>query len=139
MSWLVDGSNVLGRDRESDDAKRRFVQQLARFARTRRTKVACFFDGLSPSSFGSSLGGVSVVFTGQRPADDLIVQRVSAGTGWKVVTSDQGLASRVRGRRCEVVRPASFLGELEALPDESPAGSDDWQAYFSDPKNRNVF
>ena len=33
----------------------------------------------------------------------------------------------------------AFLRELEAIGrDETEPGGDDWNAYFSDPKNRNV-
>ena len=40
----------------------------------------------------------------------------------------------------EVVESSSFLRELESLPSsESTSSSDDWAAYFSDPKNRNIF
>jgi predicted RNA-binding protein with PIN domain len=140
MPYMVDGSNVLGGARLASEAKRELVRGLARLARAKRTRVVCVFDGAEPEAFGTHLGGVSVVFSGARSADELIVARVAAGAGWKVVTSDRGLAGRVGGRRVEVVDPRRLLREIDALPraEESPA-SDDWISYFSDPKNRNVF
>lgn len=144
MSWLIDGSNVLGRlrlPRESDAAKRELVTLLARFARARRIRVACYFDGPEPASFAKHLGGVSVAFSGSRPADDLIIARVANGGTWNVVTSDQALASRVGGRRVTIVAPAQLAQEFEQLAaeGESEPSADDWEAWFSEPKNRDRF
>ena len=140
MRWIVDGSNVLGHARADAGSKRRLVQALAQFTRAKRTKVVCTFDGEEPDHFGRHLGGVSVVFSGARPADELIVKRVASGSGWKVVTSDRALADRVRRRAVEIVDTASFLRDLQSVAEPERAGaSDDWAAYFSDPKNRNVF
>lgn len=140
MPYVVDGSNVLGASRLSTDAKRAFVRELGRFARAKRTRVVCVFDGGEPEHFGKQLGGVSVVFSGTRPADELIVARVANGAGWKVVTSDRGLAARVGGRRVEVIDPRRLIAEIETLPlSEERGAADDWIGYFSDPKNRNVF
>jgi len=140
MPYVVDGSNVLGAARLAAEAKRGLVRDLARFARAKRTRVVCVFDGEELEPFGRHLGGVSVVFSGARTADDVIVARVASGNGWKVVTSDRGLAARVGGRRVEVVEPRRLLAEIDALPPSEERGvSDDWISYFSDPKNRNVF
>jgi predicted RNA-binding protein with PIN domain len=141
MSWIVDGSNLLGAARADAAAKRKLVQALAQFARTKRTRVVCTFDGIEPEHFGTHLGGVSVLFSGTRSADDLIEKRVAGGKGWKVVTSDRGLASRVRRRDVEVVAPAAFFHELQSLEasEERAVTAEDWAAYFADPKNRNIF
>src|SRR5205823_8738907 len=95
----------LGSSRLATDAKRALVRELGRFARAKRTRVVCIFDGGEPEHFGKQLGGVSVVFSGARSADDLIAARVATGGGWKVVTSDRALAGRGGGRRVEVVEP----------------------------------
>jgi predicted RNA-binding protein with PIN domain len=138
--WVIDGSNLLGLERTDVAAKRTLVQALARFARARRTKVVCLFDGNEPEHFGRDLGGVRVVFSGARPADELIAKQVASGSGWKVVTSDRALGATIRRRAVEIVEPAVFRDELERLPREDAAGAaEDWMAYFSDPKNRNVF
>ena len=138
--WVIDGSNLLGTDRADVAAKRALVQALARFARARRTKVVCLFDGNEPEHFGRELGGVRVVFSGSRPADELIAKQVAGGSGWKVVTSDRGLAATVRRRAVEIVEPSAFRDELERLPQDDAGGAtEDWAAYFADPKNRNVF
>jgi len=140
MPWIVDGSNVLGAARAATDAKRELVRLLGRFARAKRTRVVCVFDGDTPEHFGTHLGGVSVVFSGARSADDLIAARAANGRGWNVVTSDRALGARVAGRNATVIDPRRLLAEIERLPAaEERASADDWIGYFSDPKNRNVF
>lgn len=142
MPWLIDGSNVLGvmrADRHSDTAKRALVQQLASFARAKRTRVTCVFDGPEPASFARHLGAVSVVFSAPRNADDVIVDRAAAGRGWSVVTSDNGLAARVQRRQVTVVPVAAFVREMETQAGGETDGGDDWEAWFSDPSNRSKF
>jgi predicted RNA-binding protein with PIN domain len=142
MPYIIDGSNVIGRsgaDLRGDDPKRQLVRLLASFARSKRTRVVCFFDGPEPPSFGKSLGSVSVVFSGAVPADDLIVKGASSGRGWSVVTSDRGCAARVAGRHVTVISAEQFARELETLQRDEPADPEDWQAWFSDPKNRDRF
>ena len=143
MSWVIDGNNLLGRagaSRDASDTKRQLIRSLASFARAKRTKVACYFDGSEPENFGRHLGSVSVIFSGARSADDLIAKKVVTGSGWKVVTADRGLAARIRRRQVEIVDPGVFMADLERLPkgEESVAG-EEWLAWFADPKNRNIF
>jgi predicted RNA-binding protein with PIN domain len=142
VSWIVDGNNLLGRlgiERESADAKRELVRRLAQFARNKRTRVICAFDGPEPPSFGKNLGGVTVIFSGRRSADEIITERVTQRADWKLVTSDQTLAARLQGRRVKIVPPQQFALELQQNSEPEQTQNDDWQAYFSDPKNRNIF
>ena len=139
MPFLVDGSNVLGADRFSEDAKRALVTRLAAFARAKKTRVTLVFDGPEPASFAKHLGSVSVAFSGSRKADDLIAERASQGRGWSVVTSDRGLAARVARREVKIVTPAAFLRELDAATAAEPDLRGDWEAFFADEKNRTKF
>ncbi len=143
MSWVIDGNNLLGRagaPRDTTDAKRQLVRALGGFARANRTKVACYFDGPEPDQLGKHLGCVSVIFSGARSADDLIIKRVATGGGWKVVTADRALSSRIARREVTVIDPGSFIHELESLPQrDERIVAEEWLAWFSDPKNRNVF
>ncbi|MGZ8781105.1 MAG: NYN domain-containing protein [Thermoanaerobaculia bacterium] len=142
MPWLIDGSNVLGAmrvDRHGEEGKRGLIRLLAGFARAKKTRVTCIFDGPEPPSFAKSLGAVSVVFSGPRSADDLIVERAASGRGWSVVTSDRGLAARVQRRQVEIVAPAAFIRAMEEAPSGEESAGGDWDAYFSDPKNRLKF
>jgi predicted RNA-binding protein with PIN domain len=143
VPFLIDASNLLGAmqvDRTSEESKRRLVTLLASFARAKKTRVSCIFDGPEPPSFARHLGAVTVAFSGSRPADDLIAERAAQGRGWSVVTSDRGLAARVQRRQVEIVAPVTFIREMEAAAasDESHP-SDDWSAYFSDDSNRMKF
>jgi uncharacterized protein YaiI (UPF0178 family) len=142
MPWLIDGSNVLGAmrvDRHNDESKRGLVRLLASFARAKRTRVTCVFDGPEPASFARHLGAVNVAFSGARSADELIVERARNGRGWSVVTSDRGLAQRVQRREVQVVQPVQFIREMEQSAGGEAEVNDDWVAYFSDEKNRTKF
>lgn len=142
MPWLIDGSNVLGAmrvDRHGDESKRGLVRLLAAFARSKRTRVTCVFDGPEPASFGRHLGSVTVVFSESRSADDLIIERARAGRGWSVVTSDRGLIGRVARREVQVVAPQVLIREMEQAGSEQGDPGGDWEAYFSDPENRTKF
>jgi hypothetical protein len=142
MPWLIDGSNVLGAmrvDRHGDEGKRALVRLLASFARAKRTRVTCIFDGPAPASFARHLGSVTVAFSAPRSADVLIVERAAHGRGWSVVTNDRGLASRVRRRDVEVVAPNVFIRQMEEAGSGEESLADDWDAYFSDPTNRLKF
>jgi uncharacterized protein YaiI (UPF0178 family) len=142
MPWLIDGSNVLGAmhvDRHGDEGKRGLVRLLAGFARANKTRVTCVFDGPEPASFGKLLGAVTVAFSAGRSADDLIAERAAQGRGWSVVTSDRGLAARVQRRQVEVIAPAVFIRQMETAASSESEIADDWDAYFSDEKNRTKF
>ncbi|HEU4888728.1 MAG TPA: NYN domain-containing protein [Thermoanaerobaculia bacterium] len=142
MPWLIDGSNVLGAmqvDRHGEEGKRGLVRLLAGFARANKTRVTCVFDGPEPPSFAKHLGAVTVAFSAGRPADDLIAERAAQGRGWSVVTSDRGLAARVQRRQVEVIAPALFIRQMEAAASSESEIADDWDAYFSDEKNRTKF
>lgn len=145
MQLLIDGSNVLGRmraDRESDDVKRTLTRALAGFCRSNKAKAWCLFDGERPPGFGTSIGAVQVIFSGRRDADSVLAEKALQLQGRVIcVTSDAGLSARVRSRKCEV-RPSDWL--IQALrsdpsQEEGQAASEgDWEAYFSEDKNRNV-
>ena len=142
MPWLIDGSNVLGAmrvDRHSDESKRGLIKLLAGFARAKRTRVTCVFDGPEPASFARHLGSVSVVFSGNRSADEIIIERAGSGRGWSVVTSDRGLATRVQRREVAVVSPLKLIREMEEAGSGETESGGDWEAYFSDPENRTKF
>ena len=126
-------------DRHGEEGKRGLVRLLAGFARAKRTRVTCVFDGPEPASFARHLGAVSVVFSGHRSADELIVERAANGRGWSVVTSDRGLAARVQRRHVEIVAPVAFIREMEEAASGEESTGGDWDAYFSDPQNRLKF
>ncbi|HEY0140536.1 MAG TPA: NYN domain-containing protein [Thermoanaerobaculia bacterium] len=142
MPFLIDGSNLLGVmkvDRRSDESKRKLVTLLASFARAKKTRVTCVFDGPEPPSFARHLGAVTIAFSGHRSADDIIVERAANGRGWSVVTQDRHLAARVARRHVEIVTPTAFIRDMEASASSEENVDDDWMAFFDDPKNRIDF
>lgn len=144
MSWIIDAANLLGRmrlDRESPDNKRRLVREVARFARAKRTRAVCVFDGPAPASFATHFGNVRADFPEPRSADERIAELVAAAHGGcHVVTSDRALESRLRRRNVTVITAEAFQQLLRELPEDTggEAGGEDWESYFSDPQNRNV-
>jgi hypothetical protein len=144
MSWIIDAANLLGRmrlDREAPDNKRQLLREVARFARAKRTRAVCVFDGPAPASFAAHLGNVRAEFPHPKSADDRIAELVAAAAGGcHVVTSDRALESRLRRRNVTVLTAEAFQKVLRELPrdDEGEKGGDDWESYFSDPQNRNV-
>ena len=142
--YLIDGSNLLGTwkmGHESDASKRSLMQLLSAFSRVSRKRVYCFFDGVRPAAFPTSMGQLQVRFAHPRSADDLILEAVgSHRTGTvTVVTSDRGLQDRAKARTVHLMTCPEFRALLEAsVPEEQNAPDTDWVAYFSDPKNRNL-
>jgi hypothetical protein len=108
MSWLVDGMNVIGsrpdgwwRDRRG--AQRALAQSLASLGEP----VTVVFDG-RPHDVDAP-PGVEVLFA--PVADDEIAARAAPGV--TVVTSDRGLAERVRAAGGEVVPSKAFRERLD--------------------------
>ena len=105
MALIVDGMNVIGTRpdgwwRDRPGAQRRLVHELASLGEP----VTVIFDGREHDTEPPQ--GVEVAFAPH--ADDLIAER--SGPGVRVVTSDRGLAERVRARGGEV-EPAKALRE----------------------------
>jgi predicted RNA-binding protein with PIN domain len=119
--WLVDGMNVIGsrpdgwwRDRRG--AVRALVERLERFAEACGEPVTVVFDG-RPVDVGRARR-VEVLFaarSGPDAADDDIARLVAerAGPGLRVVTSDSGLAERVRAEGAVVVGAGGFRDRLD--------------------------
>src|SRR4051794_30305411 len=122
MAWLIDGSNVLGTmrlDRTNVDAKRELAQACASFARAKRTRVTCYFDGIEPPAFARHLGNTTIVFSGARTADELIAQRIEeSNANHVVVTSDRELSTRVSRRRVRTMTAQEFVQELRSIQRE---------------------
>ncbi len=146
MSYLVDGSNLLGRfrrDREATSNQRELIRQLASFARRRRTEILCYFDGVPSENVGLQLGSLRVIYSRERSADDLISEeierRIKAGRTLHLVTSDRELSNRMSRRKVRCVSSEAFVPMLEEREGENePVAGGEWEEYFSDPKNRIV-
>src|SRR3954452_2341133 len=108
MRRIVDGMNVIGTRpdgwwRDRPGAQRRLVTQLAALGEP----LTVVFDGREHDT--EPPDAIDVRFA--RHADDTIAEL--AGPGVVVVTSDRGLAARVRERGGEVEPSKRFLERLE--------------------------
>ncbi|MCD4747802.1 MAG: NYN domain-containing protein [Thermoanaerobaculales bacterium] len=115
MPILIDGNNLLHtlprshRDRES--VRRLIIEQT----RHERISVTVVFDGPPPDGSPATehLGQVTVLYSGQTSADDVIIGRLpssDAARSWSVVTNDRGLAARVRERGASTRTLAQWIG-----------------------------
>lgn len=119
--FLVDGMNVVGsrpdgwwRDRAGAAAA--LVRELEAWAARTGNHVTVVFDGRGTGAHGP----LPVVFAGH--ADDEIARRVAAdpdGTTLTVVTSDAGLAARVRAHGATVTGAGAFRSRIAPSPPAS--------------------
>ena len=123
MPWIVDGDNLLGKER-GDVARRDLVRRCRELAVRERKRIVLVFDGEPVSG----LPGRDVLFSGAgRTADDLIEDRLKGErdrSGWILVTDDRRLKDRCRhwhGVRNE--RRGAFLERLEELVTPDRAGT----------------
>jgi len=124
MSYLVDGNNVMARrvgwHRDQPAARRRLMDELARFAQVRGLKVEVVFDGAPEDHFpdGASYRVFVRVFYAARGsnADERIKQMVEASRERStlfVVTSDRALAEYVRRCGARIIRAGDFRHRLD--------------------------
>ena len=119
---VVDGNNVMGsrpdgwwRDRAG--AAARLATQIGAWASDVDEEVVVVFDGRRPAGFADP-PGVRVLFAeraGRDAADDVIAGVVAddpAPEQLRVVTSDAGLAERVRAHGAEVLGSRGFRERL---------------------------
>jgi predicted RNA-binding protein with PIN domain len=149
MSYLVDGNNVMaqrvGWHRDKPKARRRLMDELARFAQERRVSVSVVFDGAPEKYFadGASYKGVRVFYAERGSnADERIKKMVEQSKERRtmfVVTSDRALADYVRRCGVQVIRSGEFRQRIDEIaaashPDsiDLPKGDglNEWMRYF---------
>jgi predicted RNA-binding protein with PIN domain len=120
--WIVDGMNVIGSRpdgwwRDRPGAVRRLTEALARRHAATGDDITVVYDGRAVPDLPD---GVQVMFAatrGRDAADDEIVRVVGADvdpSSLRVVTSDAGLAARVRALGAQVVPSSDFRAQLDA-------------------------
>ncbi|HUQ32210.1 MAG TPA: NYN domain-containing protein [Pyrinomonadaceae bacterium] len=151
MPYLVDGNNVMaqrvGWHRDKAKARRRLMDELARFAQNVRVRVTVVFDGAPEQHFadGSSYKGIRVFYSERGSnADERIKNMVEAARERRtliVVTSDRELADYVRRCGAPVLRSGEFRRKMEEAEtraavktDEAERGEgvelNEWMRYF---------
>ena len=146
MPYLLDGNNLIGRERRgpgSRDDRDALVREVADRLRSTQARVVLFFDGTGDPA---SLGSLAVRFAGPATADDAILREVSRSARPReitVVTEDRDLARRARDAGARTSEPRDFWNRFGAPARKPPAtGSesrvdvDDWMQWFSDERNR---
>jgi predicted RNA-binding protein with PIN domain len=125
---IVDGNNVIGSRpdgwwRDRPGAARRLIAALQGLALRSGDRISVVLDGRPVSGFREGVhGGVLVAYAtraGRDAADDRIVEEVARDrdpASLTVVTSDRGLAERLRSLGATVVGAATLLAELD-VPD----------------------
>lgn len=129
MPWLIDAANLGGALGGAAGARntKAILAALLPWARE-RPQVVVVFDGPEPTNFARQLGGVEIVWSGTRSADEVIAKRLTAiaaiagkaGSGkgtkaWTVITNDQTLARRCRDLGAKV-EPASVFARRTSQP-----------------------
>jgi predicted RNA-binding protein with PIN domain len=134
MAFIIDGNNVMGQTpgwhRDKPAARRRLLDQLARFIRAKKTRVAVVFDGAPDPGLpdGSSFRGVKVFYAHKGSDADTRIERLVESSpdkrGLTVVTSDRRLAHTVRARGANVLRSGEFRKLIEQTIDSAPVPED---------------
>jgi predicted RNA-binding protein with PIN domain len=134
---VVDGMNVIGSRpdgwwRDRDGAARRLLSRLQALAVGDEIEITLVLDGRPlPDVPAGAHGGVEVLYArraGRDAGDDRLVELVRGlddRSRVRVVTSDRGLAARVRQLGAAVEGSRGLLGRLDALgpgPDRAGEG-----------------
>ena len=79
MPWLIDAANLGGALGGAAGARntKAILAALLPWARE-RPQVVVVFDGPEPTNFARQLGGVEIVWSGTRSADEVIAKRLAA-------------------------------------------------------------
>lgn len=123
MAYIVDGNNVMGQTpgwhRDKPKARRRLLEQLASFARTKKARVTAVFDGRPDDEFpeGSAYRGVKILYAERGSDADRRIEKLVESSrdrrGLTVVTSDRSLAFKVRARGALTLRSGEFRKLVE--------------------------
>jgi predicted RNA-binding protein with PIN domain len=126
MRWLVDGMNVIGARpdgwwRDRDAAVRRLAEQLAAYSLETGDAVTVVFDGRAVELPEEAEGEIAALFarrSGPDAADDDIARIVAAAEepgAYRVATSDDALAERVREHGAQVIGAGAFRRRLDEV------------------------
>lgn len=129
---IVDGNNLLHAVRmlgpTRGTGREKLLKDIERWAAIHRRNVMLAFDGPAPHGpFAQQMQSqvLEVVFSGQRTADDCIVERIRQAPHpdrLTIVSDDTAIVYEARGRRCRVLSNALFIASL--YPPDAAAPKD---------------
>jgi hypothetical protein len=148
MPYLLDGNNLVGRERRtsrpSAEDRAALVSEIAERLRRTRATATIFFDGPSGAGTGT-LGRLRVRGSEGRSADDAIVSEILRSRSpaeFIVVTADRDLGRRCREAGAKTCPPGDFFARFGRGPGDvrpekpAPVDVEDWMRYFEDERNR---
>ena len=126
MPYLVDGNNLahaLGLANGGLADRDACARAVGSFCHSRGAQAVIVFDGRAPEGAkeGARTQRVSVLYSGSRSADEVILRRVSDSKTPRdliVVTSDKSLGDKARHKGASLERAHEFSRKLER-PDRS--------------------
>ena len=135
MHYLVDGYNLMfawKRRHEPtgtlEERRLELIEQLGRFSRAVRRRVAVVFDGADEFDWNERqvrVGPVEVTYTHSADdADEMIIRRLgqsTAGRHLAVVSDDRRIRDAVRHGKATSIRCEAFLKEVSRTLDRSRA------------------
>lgn len=126
MLYLIDGHNLIpfikGLNLKQLDDEIQLLNKLQDFARENRAQIEVFFDGAPPGWSGQrKYGGITAHYVARgKTADEAIRQRLDrlpAGSGVAVVSSDRQVQAEARNHRAEIIPSGVFA---EKIPVREP-------------------
>lgn len=132
MPYLVDGNNLahaLGLSIGGLADRETCTRLVASFCRSRGAQATVVFDGRPPEGARDSTRThrVSVVYSGTRSADDVILGLIADSKSpgdFTVVTSDKSLGDKSRHRGASVEKAHEFSKRLDRKGPGSPPPSE---------------
>ena len=123
MPYLIDGNNLLFAlyGAAANAERLELCRRLAEIAAGGEA-VCVAFDGPPPDEPMAALiakTGVEAIFSGPRPADELLLRRIAESSAPKhltVVSTDREIREAASRRKCIVVRSEDFARVLERPP-----------------------
>jgi hypothetical protein len=147
MPYFLDGNNLIGKargtPRPSEEDRKAFLAEIADRLRATSAKATVFFDGAGDRN--SSLGSLSIRWSGAERADDVMVREIGRFREPReviVVTADRELSRRARDAGAGAITPDEFWsrfgrrGTSKSGKEAPKVDVDDWLRYFGDEKNR---
>lgn len=147
MPYLIDGNNLMYRGQ----SRRELLEELARFANLKKSKVAVAFDGAPEANFpdNSSFQTVKIHYHARGSNADARIKEIVENSRERqtlfVVTDDRALGEYIRRCGAKLMNCRDFRHKLNHLPPQKTKKTDDagvkpdemaaWLRYFGADEN----